>query len=155
MSLPCHWCARPARSGPIGLGSVEDDVCVVCRALTGLIDRRLGPLADPEGERVWLRRRGLEAMDGQLTLRYHLGPREPERGCWWCGRPGEPVVLVRYADPGDPPVPGERVDVLFAAPVLCPVCRDLHAAGDAAGLGLDGLRDRFLRALGHEPEVAL
>ena len=44
----CRWCARRARSGPLGFRSVEDDLCLVCRGLSGLWDETLRTSEDDE-----------------------------------------------------------------------------------------------------------
>jgi hypothetical protein len=155
----CRWCGRPAAIGPIGVGDIEDALCVVCRGLSGL---HTGPLddesAEPSESARWrLHAIAVDAVNAWLGLRYALGPREQPFGCWWCARPGLPVVVSVYQPTETPEAGVQRV--LFVAPVLCEVCRELIGMSrdderDRRRL-IDEARERLLSELGHEPGLAI
>jgi osmotically-inducible protein OsmY len=155
----CRWCGRPATIGPIGIGNIEDALCVVCRGLSAL---HAGPIEDETAEpfetvRWRLHAIAVDAVNAWLGLRYALGPREQPFGCWWCARPGLPVVVSV-----DRPSQGPEAGVpraLFVAPVLCELCRELIGMSgedehDRRRL-VDEARERLLSELGHEPGLAI
>lgn len=155
----CRWCGRPASIAPIGVGDIEDALCVVCRGLSGL---HTGPLddesAEPSGSARWrLHAIAVDAVNAWLGLRYALGPREVPFGCWWCARPGLPVVVSVYQQSEKQEAGPQRV--LFVAPVLCELCRELIGMSgeherDRRQL-IDEARERLLSELGHEPGLAI
>ena len=74
----CRRLGRSATIAPIGVGDIEDALCVVCRGLaglhTGLLDDES---AEPAGLARWrLHAIAVDAVNAWLGLRYALGPRE-------------------------------------------------------------------------------
>ena len=135
---------------------MEDDLCLVCRGLSGLWDETLRTSEDDldvHSERWRLHAVAVESAHREFALRYALGPRDPVFGCWWCGRPGEAIAVAEFASSERDG--GEREEVLFASPVLCAICRDLLGA-TAGGFAhfertVNAAMRRLVVELGHEP----
>jgi hypothetical protein len=139
---------------------VEDDLCLVCRGLSGLWDETLRTSEDdldPHSERWRLHAVAVESAHREFALRYALGPRDPVFGCWWCGRPGEAIAFAEFAAAGRDGA--DREEVAFASPVLCTICRDLLGAtgGGFAHFErtVNAAMRRLVLELGHEPPQLL